>query len=179
MTTNTLNDLITYSLFIEIAARCLLSTLTLMPLNTIGLQSVGLPQLLTTPDRSITVLSDSFAVFTCMSGYTNIGGSLNVTCNVDGTWSTFPNCVRRSNGSDESMMTTTTTITPLRCVSKPFVPNAYISNETLVNFPNNAYQGQVYFTCNPGYRHVNTSGTRWVTCTNGVWSALPVCEGMR
>jgi hypothetical protein len=39
------------------------------------------------------VLNGSFIAFSCMSGYINAGGSLNVTCSSSGTWSQFPNCV--------------------------------------------------------------------------------------
>ena len=73
---------------------------------------------------------------------------------------------------------TTTTLSPLPCVGMPSVPHAYISNSTLMQLSNNSHRGQVHFTCNLGYTHVKESGERWVSCTNGVWSTLPVCAGI-
>ncbi len=51
------------------------------------------------------VLNGSYIVFSCINGYVNMGGSLNVTCSASGSWSPFPNCVSSSGGG---LMTTTT-----------------------------------------------------------------------
>jgi len=51
------------------------------------------------------VYSGSYVVLSCISGYINNGGSLNITCLGNGSWTQFPNCVM-STGSG-SMMTTT------------------------------------------------------------------------
>ena len=45
-----------------------------------------------------TVLNGSYIVFSCISGYVNAGGSLNVTCSSSGSWSQFPSCVSSSGG---------------------------------------------------------------------------------
>jgi hypothetical protein len=52
------------------------------------------------------VLNGSYIVFSCINGYVNMGGSLNVTCSSSGSWSPFPNCVS-SSGSGGVMPTTT------------------------------------------------------------------------
>jgi hypothetical protein len=54
------------------------------------------------------VLNGSYIVFSCINGYVNMGGSLNVTCSASGSWSPFPNCV---SGSGSGLMTTTTMAT--------------------------------------------------------------------
>jgi hypothetical protein len=51
------------------------------------------------------VLNGSYIVFSCINGYVNMAGSLNVTCSASGTWSPFPNCV---SSSGSGLMTTTT-----------------------------------------------------------------------
>jgi hypothetical protein len=63
------------------------------------------------------VLNGSYIVFSCINGYVNMGGSLNVTCSASGTWSPFPNCVSSSGSvfmtatamvAGNNQMTTTT-----------------------------------------------------------------------
>ncbi|CAF1533170.1 unnamed protein product, partial [Adineta steineri] len=58
-----------------------------------------------TPQDTTVVFVDSYAVVACATGYTNTGGSLNVTCLSTGSWSPFPNCV--INGGSGSLTTTT------------------------------------------------------------------------
>ncbi len=58
-----------------------------------GIQTTGQSSLLQYPSIPNIVLSGSYIVFSCVSSYINIGGSLNVTCNTNGLWSQFPNCV--------------------------------------------------------------------------------------
>ncbi|CAF4714680.1 unnamed protein product, partial [Rotaria magnacalcarata] len=43
-----------------------------------------------------------------MTGYTNTGGSLNLTCTANSAWSPFPNCVLNTSGGGS--LTTTTTM---------------------------------------------------------------------
>jgi hypothetical protein len=39
------------------------------------------------------VLIGSYVLFSCTSGYMNMGNNLNFTCNANGQWSPFPTCV--------------------------------------------------------------------------------------
>lgn len=39
------------------------------------------------------VLPGSYVLFYCLNGYQNIDRNLNVTCNSNGQWSAFPNCI--------------------------------------------------------------------------------------
>ena len=64
------------------------------------------------------VFNGSYAVLACMSGYVNTGGSLNVTCLNNGSWTQFPNCVL-SSGS----ITTTTTSIPNQLSTTTIAPN--------------------------------------------------------
>ncbi len=124
-----------------------------------GIQTTGQSSLLYALGSSSTVQSGSYIVFSCVGNLVNVGGSLNVTCNINGSWSQFPQCV--SN-----------------CNDIPFIANGYSSNATAVTYSNNTYQRKVCYTCNIGYVSVNTPGQSWVSCTNGVWGPLPVCTCM-
>ena len=59
-------------------------------------------------DNSSLILSGSYIVVTCMNGYINTGGSYNITCSGNGSWSSFPNCVLNTTGG--SMTTAATPI---------------------------------------------------------------------
>jgi hypothetical protein len=111
------------------------------------------------PSEAGLVLNGSYIIFSCVGGYVNTGGSLNVTCNANSSWSLFPKCVST-------------------CGDVPVVANGYASNATSIQYNNNIYQRNVQFTCYPGYVRVNSSGQSWVSCSNGVWDPLPVCAGM-
>ncbi len=136
------------------------------------------------PTETSSVLNGSYIVFTCINGYINNGGSLNVTCSASGSWSQFPNCVLSVQPTAApttlapGQVTTTTVQTSQSCTNVPSVANAYVANATATQFSNNTYVVNILFACNPGFVHVNTSGSRLVTCSNGVWSTLPVCVGM-
>ncbi len=99
-----------FSLFFKETGRCSSSTLTTLLSTTTGIQSTGQTKLIETPDEPTVLINGSYAVFSCMSGYTNIGGSLNVTCNADGSWTPLPNCVLNSGGGP--MITTTANMAP-------------------------------------------------------------------
>jgi len=139
----------------------------------------SLMQLSTDPDS---MMNGSYIVFSCINGYVNTGGSLNVTCNTNSGWSQFPNCVSSTQTTTMSSNTgqgsLTTQQVSSNCDNVPSVANGYVSNETFIQYANNSYQRQVEFRCNPGYMHVNTSGRRLVSCNNGVWDPLPVCARM-
>jgi hypothetical protein len=129
------------------------------------------------------VLNGSYIVFSCVNGYVNTGGNLNLTCSASGSWSQLPNCVPSGQATvapttiGVGQVVTTTMQTSGNCANVPSVANAYVANATSTQYSNNTYVIRIEFACNPGYVHVNTSGRQLVTCTNGVWSALPVCAG--
>jgi hypothetical protein len=58
-----------------------------------GIQTTGQMSLLYANGNSAVIQIGSYVAFSCLSNYTNTGGSLNVTCNTNGSWSQFPNCV--------------------------------------------------------------------------------------
>jgi len=100
-------------------------------LNTsVGLVTTGQSNLTQVSGDNTTVVGGSYIVLACYTGYTNNGGSLNVTCSTSSTWSTFPNCVSNTAG------VTTTTVASgnggATCVvdmSSTFtVANGYISD---------------------------------------------------
>lgn len=148
-----------------------------------GIQITGQSSLSQPPNESGSFMSGSFVVLSCASGFTNVGGSLNVTCSTNSQWSPFPRCVSIMQMTTMSTSTTTAQGTPLvgqayrDCNDTPSIVNGFVSNTTAVQFSNNQFRRQIHFTCFPEFMHVNTSGQRWVSCTNGVWDPLPVCEG--
>jgi len=73
-----------------------------------GVQATSQYYLAPAPDDANAVLNGSYMVLACLSGYTNTGGSLNVTCLGNGTWTQFPNCVLNSGSGS---ITTTTVST--------------------------------------------------------------------
>ena len=110
----------------------LMSAGTLLP--------TGSSQLLQTQDNTTHVLGGSFMVFTCATGLTNMGGSLNVTCLATNAWSTAPNCVTSGGGGGGSVVTTTqAAISGARCpvTSTSFtIANGFISSATnMLIFP--------------------------------------------
>ncbi len=80
-----------------------------------GVQATSQYYLTPAPDDSNAVLNGSYMVLACISGYTNTGGSLNVTCLANGTWTQFPNCILNS-GSSSMATTTISTGTGLPCM---------------------------------------------------------------
>ena len=82
-----------FSFYLKEIGRCPLVSLTTLLSTRTGLRSTGQIQLMQTPDDPKLVLNGSYVVLGCMSGYTNIGGSPNVTCSADSSWTPFPNCV--------------------------------------------------------------------------------------
>ena len=92
---------------IQATGRCSFSTLQSFISSATGLMTTGQSQLMQIPQDASLVLSGSYIVFTCMTGYTNTGGSLNVTCSSSGSWSPLPSCVMNNGGGS---LTTTTTI---------------------------------------------------------------------
>lgn len=155
----------TYSSSIEGAPRCFLYALLDFISNAVGLQSNGTPHLLPTYDDSnLWPPSGSYALFSCVSGYVNTGGSLNVTCNPNGRWSPFPKCVPRIAEStcpySPSMLT---------------LSNGYSSNvKGLQLSTENQAESRSFidYLCTPPYTLASNSR---MTCVNGTWSAQPLC----
>jgi hypothetical protein len=58
-----------------------------------AIQATGQSSLLYVFGNSALMQSGSYIVFNCMGTYINTGGSLNVTCNTNGSWTSFPSCV--------------------------------------------------------------------------------------
>ena len=121
------------SLSLKGTGRCSLSTLTTLLSMTTGLQSTGQTQLMRAPDDSTVILNGSYIVFSCMNGYTNMGGNLNVTCNANGTWSPFPKCVRGSNGGPMSSSIVNSTSARCSVTSTTFfIPYGFLVNTTAI-----------------------------------------------
>lgn len=115
--------------------RCSFTALQTFIQTAIGLQTTGQSQLMQVQQEANVVINGSFIVLTCISGYNNIGGSLNVTCLSNGMWSSFPNCVL--NNSNGSSITTTTMSTnngaPCAVDATTFTINyGYYSNISLI-----------------------------------------------
>jgi hypothetical protein len=88
-----------------VTGRCSYTTLQNFISTSIGIQNTNQQRLLTDSQDKTVVLKDSDVVLACANGYINTGGSLNVTCLGNGSWTQFPNCV--SNTGSGSMTTTT------------------------------------------------------------------------
>ena len=78
--------------------RCQFTQLQNFISTAVGIQTTGQSLLRQPANDQTTVLNGSFIVFSCVSGYVNAGGSLNLTCGNNGMWSPFPNCVQSSGG---------------------------------------------------------------------------------
>ncbi len=83
-----------------------------------GIQTTGQSSLMELPTETDLVLNGSFILFSCMSGYVNTGGSLNLTCNNNNSWSQFPNCVLNT-GTGSLTTTTMPTSNGSPCVVDP------------------------------------------------------------
>ena len=88
------------------------------------------------PYEPTLILAGSFIVFSCVSGYTNVGGNLNVTCGINNQWSPFPRCVL-SNGGGVGAMTILGMLSTgsLRCVidrrTTLSITNGFLLNSTM------------------------------------------------
>ncbi|CAF3995083.1 unnamed protein product, partial [Adineta steineri] len=184
-----------------ITPRCSMDTLNKFLSSSTAIQTTSQMKLSATPQDTTVVFVDSYAVVACATGYTNTGGSLNVTCLSTGSWSAFPNCV--INGGSGSLTTTTisagnggitttttapgspaltTTTTPssggAACPYDPTtlfaLTNGYYISSSISNPTPTTATGWIQFTCNPGYALDPTVGASY-TCNNGVWSTKPRC----
>jgi hypothetical protein len=88
-----------------VTGRCSYTTLQNLISSSISIQTTGQSGLMTDSQNTSAVFNSSYIVLACANGYTNTGGSLNVTCLGNGSWTQFPNCVL--NTGSGSMTTTT------------------------------------------------------------------------
>jgi hypothetical protein len=169
-----LDEFSIYSPFFKGASNCSLSILRALFSTTTGLQSTGQTQLMQTSSDSALVLGGSYVVFSCISGYRNIGGSLNITCNANGSWTPFPNCV------STAQITMVPSVAESACPysqSILMIQNGYANNLNglIVSTANQVSSGSfVDYLCIPPY---TLSGNSRMTCVNGAWSPQPVCTG--
>jgi hypothetical protein len=91
-------------------------------LTATGVNTTGQSSLLQLPTEPDLVLNGSYIVFSCISGYVNTGGNLNVTCHTSGVWSRLPNCVSNTSSGSPCMVDATTTTD---------IPNGYLLNLSL------------------------------------------------
>ena len=126
------------------------------------------------PQEANVVISGSYIVFACMNGYRNVGGSLNVTCDANSSWSRFPNCI---------LSTQTSTVSYNRGVPCTYSPsllritNGFIRSSNGLMLPTVTQalsRAFIEYACRPPYILMGTSR---ITCTNGAWSSQPVCMG--
>ena len=97
-----------------------------------GIQIVDQKNLLASTQDTSAVLANSFIVLACANGYTNTGGSLNVSCSSAGSWSQFPNCV--VSGGSGVTTTTVTSNTGVGCsidTSAFTINNGYYTSSSL------------------------------------------------
>ena len=154
--------------------RCSLSALTNFLQTATGIQSTGQTQLVQTPDDTTVVLSGSFATFMCASGFMNVGGSLNLTCNADGNWSPLPNCAM--GGMTTAAPSAGGSLCPYSSALLS-IPNGYASSWTglmLLNSTHALSGSFIDYMCLPSF---TLGGTSRIMCTNGAWSAQPTCMG--
>ena len=58
--------------------------------------AISSQQLSTISDGDDDAIIGSFILFTCTNGFVNTDNNLNVTCTVNGLWTTFPTCIPTS-----------------------------------------------------------------------------------
>ncbi|CAF2679564.1 unnamed protein product [Rotaria sp. Silwood2] len=162
--------------------RCSFSALQDFIMNSAGLQTTGQSQLMQVPQETNFVLGGSYIVVTCMNGYTNMGGNLNITCSSSGSWSSFPNCILSGGsggggGGGDGSETTPIVPSGNACVMDATtlnITNGYSSNASLSSVSNNKVTGWIQFGCMSGYALDPMIGALY-TCNNGVWSTKPRC----
>jgi hypothetical protein len=130
----------------EATGRCLFSTLQNFISSSISIQTTGQSDLMTDSQNTSVVFNGSYILLACVNGYTNTGGSLNVICLSNGSWSQFTNCVLNtgsgamttptiSTGSGSMMTTPISTGNGSPCIIDPAttfnISNGYFANSSL------------------------------------------------
>jgi hypothetical protein len=109
-----------------------------------GMQMTDEGNLVSASPETNEVYSGSYVVLSCISGYMNSGGSLNITCLGNGSWTQFPNCVL-STGSGSMMTTTVSTGNGSPCMidqATTFnISNGYYSSSSLAYTSNTTASG--------------------------------------
>lgn len=90
--------------YVQVTGRCQFAQLQNFISTATNIQTTGQSRLQQLPNDQSTVLNGSFIVFSCVSGFVNVGGSLNITCGNNGMWSPFPNCIQSSGGGPMTTM---------------------------------------------------------------------------
>jgi len=160
------------------SGRCPLSQLHTFlndPTQTAGLQIVT-QQLNTVSDDKNATTQDSYILFNCSNGYTNTGGSYNVSCNANSAWSQpWPFCQSTTTQSP-STLTCPFSLTMLQITNGYAVDTSGLtlvsSGTTMAATPNSV----ITYTCLSPYT-VDPSVGASVTCVNGQWSpsSMPQC----
>ena len=171
--------------YCTVTGRCSFSQLRTFTTTATGIQTTGQSSLMQLPNEPDSVLYGSFIVFTCISGYVNTGGSLNITCGGNGAWSQLPNCVMSSGGGSLTTTTmtsgggstTTTTKMPsggggVPCMIDPastfIITNGYATNMGLSYVSNTAATGNQFILNIPGQFFLdNIVGSIQFACTPG------------
>ncbi|CAF0831335.1 unnamed protein product [Adineta steineri] len=158
-------------------SRCSYAILTRLLATASNLQATSQYHITTAQQDPDAVLTDSYIVFVCTSGYTNTGGSLNVTCLPNGSWSSAPTCVLNIGGGPATTTTTKSTSNGSPCPvdgTTTSIVNGYSISSSLVYASSTTATGSIQFTCLSGYILDSTIGSSY-TCINGVWSTKPRC----
>ena len=88
-------------------------------------------------------------IFSCQNG-TDLFGNDTVKCQANGSWTDFPKCMQRCD-----------------------TPNIQNSNINVTSITSYASAAMINVTCNDNAKlHGSTS----ITCNNGSWSDLPICQ---
>ena len=123
--------------------RCRFADLYNFTTSATGIQTTGQSSLMQLPTDPDSFQNGSYIVFSCINGYVNTGGSLNVTCNTNSLWSQFPNCIPNT-GSGSITTTTMSTSNGSPCmvdVTTTNLTNGYPSIMSLSYASNTAATG--------------------------------------
>ena len=92
-----------------------------------GIQTFGPNSLIQVSGQSDLLANGSYIGFSCVSGFVNTGGNLNVTCQSSGSWTQFPNCVSTSGAACSIALSSTFNVTNGFPLSMALT---YVSNTT-------------------------------------------------
>ncbi|CAF1288527.1 unnamed protein product [Didymodactylos carnosus] len=146
------------------------------PTKTAGLQIVT-PIFYTARDEQNVAIQDSYILFNCTDGYTNIGGPYNITCNANNAWSQpWPFC-QSTAAQSPSTLPCPYSSTMLQ------ITNGYAGDTSGLSLVGSdtptaaAANSVITYTCLSPYMVDPTIGAS-VTCVNGQWSpsSMPQCS---